>query len=209
VIHVIGAEIVPSSTYELEVLASSCNGNEDTCSAVSNPVLVVTRRSGDIAAAFNPPSTTTQPDAIDVTQLVNKFKHLPGALSKAIAQLQPNLPELNADINALDIVAVVDAVKGFAYPFSGPCPCPSTVTCNVAACTLPSQCGGGMCQRTCADGPNDGQPCIDDSHCGQCASGNNATYPCDADEDCPGSSCLRGTCGSGFCRDRCGRCDPP
>jgi hypothetical protein len=31
---------------------------------------------------------------------------------KAITQLQPNVPELNADVNALDIAATVDAVKG-------------------------------------------------------------------------------------------------
>ncbi|MFH1109620.1 MAG: FG-GAP repeat protein [Planctomycetota bacterium] len=190
-IHVVGAEVVPSSTYEVENLAESCMGIEDTCTALSMPLTIRTARFGDVAAPYNPPGTTTQPDAIDVTQLVNKFKNLPGAPIKPIAQLQPNLPELNADINALDVVAVVDAFKGSAYPFSGPCPCPSTVMCNTVECPSgPAACvtafgAGAMCVKTCDTGDNAGEPCIDNGHC-------------------PGG----GTCGNVFCRDRCGRCTP-
>jgi hypothetical protein len=190
-IHVVGAEVVPSSTYEVENLAESCIGIEDTCTALSMPLTIRSARSGDVAAPYNPPGTTTQPDAIDVTQLVNKFKNLPGAPIKPIAQLQPNLPELNADINALDVVAVVDAFKGSAYPFSGPCPCPSTVVCNTVECPSgPAACvtafgAGAMCVKTCDTGDNAGEPCINNGHC-------------------PGG----GTCGNVFCRDRCGRCTP-
>jgi len=195
-IHVTGAEIVPSSRYDVEIFAASCKGSEDTCTAVSSAVTMTTRRSGDIAANFNPPSTSTQPDAIDVTQLVNKFKNVSGAPSKVVAQLQPNLPELNADINALDIVAEVDAVKQFAYSFSGPCACPSAVPCDPAidsvACTTPTVCvttfgAGALCVKTCSGGDNAGDPCINNMHC-------------------PGSP--PGTCENGFCRDRCGRCTP-
>jgi hypothetical protein len=195
IVHVVGAEIVPSSTYEVQNVSSACAGMEASCALVSPPLTMKTARSGDIAEAFNPPSATTQPDAIDVTQLVNKFKNVIGAPNKAIAQLQPNLPELNADINALDIVAVVDAVKGFGYPFGGPCPCPSLMTCNSTGCTSPAVCtalpalsGGGpgaMCVKTClAPAANAGAPCITNTHC-------------------PG-----GTCDNPFCRDRCGRCTP-
>jgi hypothetical protein len=150
-----------------------------------------TRRSGDVEVPFNPPSTTTQPDVTDVAQLVNKFKSLPGAPIKAVSQLQPNLPELNADINALDIVAVVDAVKQRAYAFGGPCPCPSMVTCGSMSCSSATPCiaahgAGALCVKTCTGpGPLMGDPCINNTHC-------------------VGS----GTCGAGFCRDRCGRCSP-
>jgi len=118
-------------------------------------------------------------------------KNVAGAPVKAIAQLQPNLPELNSDVSALDIVAVVDAVKQFAYAFKGPCPCPSLVTCAGVACpTGPSPCvtafgAAAMCVKTCSGGgPNDGLPCVNAAHC-------------------PG-----GACGSPFCRDACGRCSP-
>jgi hypothetical protein len=155
----------------------------------------MTARYSDVAAPFNPPATTSQPNAIDIVQIVNKLKGLTGAPSKAIAQLQPNLPELNADVKSLDIVAVVDAVKQFAYPFNGPCPCPSAVPCGPAvgsvACTTSTPCvsafgAGAMCVKTCNGGTNAGDPCINDTH-----------------GHCPG-----GTCGAGFCRDACGRCTP-
>ncbi len=193
--YVVGAEVIPSSTYHVQQFATSCLGAESTCTAVSAPMQIKTGRHGDIAARFNPPDPSTQPDAIDLTQLVNTFKNVVGAPSKAIAQIQPNVPELNADINALDIVAVVDAIKGKAYPFSGPCPCPSLATCNSTPCATPAVCvalpalsGGGpgaMCVKTCqAPATNAGEPCISNVHC-------------------PG-----GTCGSGHCRDKCGRCTP-
>jgi len=190
-IHVTGAEIVPSSTYDVEVFATSCKGSEDTCTAVSSAVTMTTRRSGDVEVPFSPPSTSTQPDVTDVAQLVSKFKSVPGAPIKAIAQLQPNLPELNADINALDILAVVDAVKQKQYPFGGPCPCPSAVTCGSVPCSSPTPCVTAFgpeasCVKTCIGGANAGDPCINDTH-----------------GHCPG-----GICGSGFCRDRCGRCTP-
>lgn len=193
-IHVFGAEILPSSTYDVAYFAATCTGNEDTCAAVSVPLRINTARWGDITAAFNPPSTTAQPDAIDVAQLVNKMKNITGALRKAEAQLQPNLPELNADISTLDIVACVDAIKQIAYPFSGPCPCPSPATCGGLACpegpavctqsALPGLGMGALCVKTCTGGANDGDPCVSNLHCPD------------------------GTCGNGFCRDRCGRCTP-
>ena len=193
-IHVFGAEILPSSMYDVATFASTCMGNEDTCTAVSIPLRVRTARWGDIAADFNPPSTTTQPDAIDVTQLVNKFKFVAGAPSKVEMQLQPNLPELNADVSVLDIVACVDAIKQLAYSFGGPCPCPSLAACGGLACPEgPTECTesnnpglgrGALCVKTCTGGANDGDPCVSNLHCPD------------------------GTCGSAFCRDRCGRCTP-
>lgn len=183
-VHVVGAELVPSSTYYVDVFAADCMGHETTCSLVSPPNILTTARYGDVTEPFDPPETGTQPDALDILALVEKFKGTVGALSKAFTQLQPNLPELNGDVNALDIVAGVDAFKGFAYPFSGPCVCPSTVTCGAAPCNTPAPCNGGMCVRSCNGGDNDGEPCNSDSHC-------------------PSA-----TCGPGFCRDRCGRCTP-
>jgi hypothetical protein len=203
-ITVVGAEIMPSSTYSVQAYGASCLGNEGTCTNVSAAVTMYTRRSSDVAAVYNPPGTTTQPDAIDVTEVLNKFTNKPMAPVKARAQVQPNLLELNGDINGLDIVAVVDGVKGFAYPYGGPCPCPSLVTCGpgtgslpcsggVGACTgsgLPGLGAGAMCVKTCSGGDNPGAPCINNGHC-------KGTPPTPD-----------GTCGNPFCRDKCGRCTP-
>jgi len=190
-IAVVGAEIVPSSEYSVQAYAASCKGAETGCTNMSTTVTMYTRRSGDVGPNFNPPATSTQPDALDIVQVVNKLKNLPGALVKAITQLQPNLLELNEDVNALDIVAVVDAVKQRAYAFSGPCPCPSTVPCGSTACPSgPGPCvtafgAGATCVKTCNAEENAGEPCLNDNHC-------------------PG----RAICGEPFCRDRCGRCTP-
>jgi len=187
-ITVVGAEIVPSSVYDVQIYWSSCKGKEVTCFFVFAPVTMYTRRSGDVGPNFNPPAVADQPDALDIAQVVNKLKSVPGSLVKSITQVQPNLVELNADVNALDIVAVVDGVKFGKYGFSGPCTCPSAVTCGITSCTSDTICAStygaeSTCVKTCTGGTNAGDPCINDTHC-------------------PGS-----TCGAGFCRDRCGRCN--
>jgi len=179
-----GAELLPSSRYAVQTVAFSCLGNEAACLDTSAPLSIVTTRWGDFASPLGGPTGGSQPDSLDVLSLINKYKNLPGALSKASAQLQPNAPELNADISALDITACIDAFKGLAYPYSGPCACPSTVTCGATPCSTPASCAGGTCVRVCAGGASGGEPCLSDAHC-------------------PG-----GTCGSGSCRDRCGRCTP-
>jgi hypothetical protein len=188
-IAVVGAEIAPSSEYSVQTYGASCKGAETGCTNVSALVTMYTRRSGDVGSEFNPPATSTQPNALDIAQVVNKLKNLPGAPVKAGSQIQPNLPELNADVNALDILAVVNAVMELEYPFSGPCACPSAVTCGTSSCANPTICvttygTGSTCVKTCTGGTYAGNPCINDTHC------------------------LGSTCGAGFCRDRCGRCSP-
>jgi hypothetical protein len=172
-------------------------------------VEMLTRRHGDIASVYNPPTLPKQPDAIDISKVVDSFKGLPTGLPKAISKLTPNLPEENLDVDAGDISQVVDAVKGFAYrapPYFGPCPCPSAVTCG-ASCT---GCGG-LCVSTCDAGPNVGQPCLNGKHCGNtCATGPRAGSLCKNNNDClVGNTCtILGNCTNPLCRDACGRCTP-
>ncbi len=198
-ITVVGAEIIPSSEYSVRAYSTSCIGAEASCTNVSDPVTMYTRRFGDVDEDYNPPSAMNQPNAIDVAQVINKFKNVMGAPVHARAQLQPNLPELNASVYALDIVAVVDAVRGLAYAFPGPCPCPSAVTCNSRSCSNEGACVdiapniNGICIKTCVDGSNDSEPCINNPHC---------------PGGCCGSGCDSVTVGGGFCRDRCARCTP-
>ncbi len=208
-VHVLGAEIDPSSMYDAAFIDISCADSLDE-SCFSGPLPINTARWGDVSALFNPPSTTTQPDALDVGNLVAAFKHLPGALNKVMAQLQPNRPEPLLDVDATDILVEVDAFKGRAYPFTGPCICPSPVTCDTTPCASGAQCSGGMCVRTCIGGVNDGDECISTRHCRPCVGGTNDGVPCTSNAECPGGGTCPagGMCGGGFCRDRCGRCSP-
>jgi len=186
-------------------------------------VYAQTARAGDIATPFEDGlSPATEPAAIDVTNAINKFTNRPGAPPKAIAQVQPNAPEPNEDINAIDIVTVVDNQRGFGYTYSGPCVCPSIIPCNVTACSASSTCtdlygaGAAICVKTCTSGPRTGQPCRISLSCGSCIGGpptgpGAAGIPCDANADCVSGTCQTGVCPTGatpgFCRDRCGRCN--
>lgn len=182
-VHIIGAEITPSSQYEAQYIDVGCSDTFDE-DCYSDALPIQTARWGDVTPVFNPPSPTNQPDGNDVIGLVNKFKNLAGAPPKSLSKLQPNLPDPNLDVGGLEISATVDAFKRLAYPFSGPCACPSVVMCNNVPCTSPAACSGGTCVKTCVGGVNDGEPCISNMHC------------------------TGGVCGTGFCRDRCGRCSP-
>ncbi len=213
VVHVVGAEIVPSSTYSVKVYAAACKGNEAACLAVSEAATLTTRRAGDISAPYAP-EAAGQPNAIDVVNAVNHFKKLTGAPSHIAVQVQPNVTNLNADVDALDIAAIVRNVKLLAYPYSGPCPCPSAVPCDTTECASNSACtglygAGALCMRTCASGsPREGGPCTANRHCGSCVGGSSPGIPCDADAQCPGGTCTTGTCAAqGYCRDSCGRCE--
>ncbi len=122
-VHVFGSGITPSSTYRVQVLASSCQGIEDHCTAVSSPLSVATTRWGDVESPYNPPSTTTQPDLGDVASLVNKFKSVLGAPIKARALLvgddafgNISPATLGLDLGFGHIAACVDAFKGKPYP---------------------------------------------------------------------------------------------
>jgi len=190
--NLVGAEILPSSQYAAQFVDISCADTLDE-ECFSEPLILGTARYGDVASPFNPPDgTQQQPNALDVAGMVLHFKQAAGSPPKSVAQIQPNVPDPNADVSALDIVQVVDAVKELQYRFSGPCACPSVVTCGGTACGSSADCvmafgPGAMCVLTCSFGDNAGQPCINNSHC-------------------PPSGV--GICGGGFCRDRCGRCKP-
>ena len=250
-IYVIGAEILPSSKYKLFSYSSNCQGREAECPETSafscGGGLATTARWGDVVDPYDSPSGG-QPNGLDVVAVVNRFKSEVGALSKSRTVMQPNLPDLRTDVAGLDIGAVVDAFKGMAYPYSGPCPCPSTVTCNTTACTSATACSGGLCVRTCGNLPdapfcvrsedceanstctvgNVGAACSLDqdcdiqgvcvplfctqgkvgSHCGG-GCGPTGTDPCHNDCDVFGDCTPNPTpCGTGYCRDRCGRCTP-
>jgi hypothetical protein len=182
VFHVMDGDIVPSSQYDVEFVPQHCQGSEPSCADVLGAVTMTTARWGDVAPRFNPPSTATQPDALDIVAARDKFSCRCGSYGKAQMLLQPNLTEPYRQYIALEAASITNAFKGTAYPYPGPCPCPSTVPCDAIPCSSAVECGSGVCFQTCIGGVNDGVPCRFGEHC-------------------PG-----GTCGNGFCRDACGRC---
>ncbi len=236
VIHITGAEILPSSEYSIELIALGCSvADEDS---YSPEVTMKTSRHGDVFSPFNPPSATTQPDVTDLSQVVNKFKNGPGASIKPVALIQPNLPDLNTDVSVSDIVAVVDAAKQFAYPYGGPCPCPSAKVCGTACsagcgggentclkrcrggtnvgefCNNHKHCeGGGICDKECVGGTNNGQGCTGPTDCGKvCVGGSTPGAPCEDAGQCGAGTCPPINCtlltNNSFCYDQCGRCTP-
>jgi len=127
-LHVAGAEIVPSSEYEVQFIAEGLDINVE--SNYSAPVTIYTARWGDVIIPNNPPGSTTQPDAADHAALVNKFRSAPGSISKPRALLAgtgmgaSGIPSLEVDVGFAEISAAVDAYRGRPYPYAGPVPCP-------------------------------------------------------------------------------------
>ncbi|MBI1825415.1 MAG: hypothetical protein HY287_05625 [Planctomycetes bacterium] len=117
-LQVTGAEIVPSSVYEVRIYTMNCQGNEDTCPTGPNALRLTTSRWGDVGAAFQLPSPAplTQPGIPDVAATVDKFKALPSALPVARTDVAPSVPNGRVDIS--DVASIVDAFKGLPYPYS-------------------------------------------------------------------------------------------
>jgi hypothetical protein len=126
VLHVTGAEVVPSSAYDVQQVPESCQGNEVSCLAISAPLRVNTFRWGDVVDPFQDPSPAalTQPNIQDVAAVVDKFTGVASAPIKARCQMRPNVPDPNSAINIVDVAHAVDAFQNFAYPYSGPTACP-------------------------------------------------------------------------------------
>ncbi len=117
-IVIMGSEVVPSSTLSVRTFGMNCVNRESTCTNVSPPLEVPIGRWGDVQLPFSTPGGATQPDFADISSLVDKFKNLPGALSKARAKLQPAIPVMAGDVDFSDISMSVDAFKGRPYPFT-------------------------------------------------------------------------------------------
>jgi len=123
VIQVFGSEIIPSSTYEIQIIQEGCSVlAEDNFSAITE---AHTGRWGDVARPFWEPNGTIQPDMVDISQLIGKFQESPGGLARPAAQLQPRVVDPAELVNFLDISHGIEAFRGFQFPDQlGPVPCP-------------------------------------------------------------------------------------
>jgi len=147
-IQIYGGEMIPNSEYMIQAVDSSCPDlDNDEC--YSDPVFVRTGKFGDVVPLFDDPANPAQPDFNDIASEVAKFVASPTAPIKARAQLQPNTPFPSRSIDFKDIATDVGAFTGTNYweqaTTTGPCTCPSSVTCNTTPCATDLQCGGGLC----------------------------------------------------------------
>jgi hypothetical protein len=126
--HGTGPDVIPNSVYELRTVSMECDDlTEPEC--YSDPLMVITQKWGDTVDPFATNGAPLQPNFLDISSLVDKFRALPGAIIKAQAQLQPHVPNPASNNNFLDISAGVDAFRGRPFPYSGPCTCPAATIC--------------------------------------------------------------------------------
>jgi len=147
VIYIHGGEILPESTYEITEYQA---GPADTLGpAIGTPITARTGVYGDVAPLYAGIGIPAQPDFNDISGVVEKFLANPTAPIKAQAQLQPNVPLPMRSVDFRDISAAVSAFVGEAYAdlngITGPCTCPSAVTCGATSCTGDLDCGAGFC----------------------------------------------------------------
>jgi hypothetical protein len=124
-IHLFGAEIVPDSTYDVQVVQEGCESIFTDRRNYSEPFTFRTGKWGDLVEPFSGSfDAGAQPDFTDIAALVTKFTADPQSPDKARMQLQPNTPDPSQPITFSDIANVVDAFTGSPYPFAGPTECP-------------------------------------------------------------------------------------
>lgn len=150
-LSVTGEAIVPSSIYDVEVLAGSCRDVEAQCAAVSDALTIETSRWGDIGEAYNTAGSGELPDFADISELVNKFKNAPGAPTKTLSMLigttEIGVIDPRPELSFSHVAGVVDAFQGIPYPHK-PGRCSNN---SIMACISDEECSGdgtqppGMC----------------------------------------------------------------
>ncbi len=161
-LQVFGGEIVPESRYAVRIVEDCCEDLDDP-SCYSTPLIIDTGVWGDIWPPFQgDPGAPPEPDFNDIAAMVRKFQEFSDTPIKPVAQLQPNTALPDRHIDFKDIAANVAAFVANPYSnyggITGPCLCPSTVTCGATACVSDVACSGGYCiDNFCTD------------ECGRCA----------------------------------------
>jgi hypothetical protein len=133
-LHVYGADIVPGATYEVQLVHEDCGSSLAFETNYSTLWSITNQRWGDIVEPFG----ASQPNMGDVSAVLDGFRGVASGPIRARGKLQPNVPNPNIYPTFADVSAVLDALRGESYSFSGPEPCPSTVTCD--PCTSNDDC---------------------------------------------------------------------
>jgi len=121
-VQVRGEGIVPEAVYELQAIRETCDLQAE--SHYSTSLQASTCLWGDIVedcttTPCGPPDGTIGVTT-DVTAVLDKFKNEQGAPVKARCDIEPNVLDLK--INISDVSFVLDAFRGWSYPFEGPGP---------------------------------------------------------------------------------------
>jgi hypothetical protein len=124
VVRVAHPVIIPGGTYHIQGIYESCDTDLETDYSV--PAAVETSHWGD-AVGNCTVIPCLPPDGVvnvttDVTAVLDKFKNLSGAVAKARADFEPEVPDQR--VNITDVTFCLDAFLGAAYPFPGPGECP-------------------------------------------------------------------------------------
>jgi hypothetical protein len=148
VLHVTGEAVIPSSVYDVEILAAACAGAEEDCSEVSPPLTLTTARWGNIATSADAMPGPT--DFADISALMDKFKNAPDAPTKVIALLAGENPrgfvDATPEFHYAHVAVAVDAFRGYSYPHQpGRCTNLSTRSCITDAQCADEEFGSGLC----------------------------------------------------------------
>ena len=131
-VHLYSDGIVPGGTYVVQAIHETCN--ETVEEDYSAPLTVTTSKWGDTVrdcttCPCGPPEGVVNIPS-DVTAGLDKFRNLGppdtpcAAPIKARADVEPNCPDQL--VNIADVTYLLDAFRGFDYPFDGPTACPPT-----------------------------------------------------------------------------------
>lgn len=117
--------IIPDGLYSVQTIDAICDAAVEV--NYSLPWWFATSTWGDMVrnCATTPcgPPDGTVSITTDVTATLDKFRNLPGAPIKARCDLEPAVPDQT--VNMADVTSVLDAFRGFGYPFAAPEePCP-------------------------------------------------------------------------------------
>lgn len=117
-VYVQGQDLVPSTNYDMQLCFSD--------GAISAAAVGATGRWGDTVGCFVDRAwgrADGRADMIDITAALDRFRNAPLAPPLAWCDVAPAVPDGVVDITA-DIVRIVDAFRGFPYPFAVPNACP-------------------------------------------------------------------------------------
>ncbi len=120
-LDVVGAAVVPGSTYEVQVLPQSCAADLSVESNYTSAVTVTTAKWGDVTLPWG---GGTQPNFSDVSAVVSCFSCTSNAPRKAYCLLQPSVPNACGNVTFADISQDVGAFSGGGFGFAGPTTCP-------------------------------------------------------------------------------------
>lgn len=123
-LHLTGSDVIPSSAYDVQVVASICEDNETDCTEISPALRIVTTRWADVSSPFQAPSPSSlnQPTMSDLAPMIDKFKGLPNTIDVSRCDISPNVPD--GRCNIADVADAVNSFKNMAYHLPGPQSCP-------------------------------------------------------------------------------------